>query len=47
MKRFLDFVKEKKEEDDPCWKGYRQFGTKDKDGKQVPNCVPENDESEQ
>jgi hypothetical protein len=24
----------------PCWKGYEQFGSKDKDGKSVPNCVP-------
>jgi hypothetical protein len=26
--------------DDPCWKGYVQLGTKQKDGKEVPNCVP-------
>lgn len=24
----------------PCWKGYKQVGMKDKGGKQVPNCVP-------
>jgi len=29
-----------KDEDDPCWKGYVQLGTKKKDGKEVPNCVP-------
>jgi len=29
-----------KEEDGPCWKGYEQIGMKDKNGKQVPNCVP-------
>lgn len=23
-----------------CWKGYEAYGTKMKDGKQVPNCVP-------
>jgi hypothetical protein len=23
-----------------CWKGYTQRGMKDKNGKQVPNCVP-------
>jgi len=23
-----------------CWKGYKQSGMKNKDGKQVPNCVP-------
>ena len=26
---------------DPCWKNYRQFGMKTKNGKEVPNCVPE------
>lgn len=25
---------------DPCWKGHHMVGTKSKDGKQVPNCVP-------
>ena len=28
------------EEGDPCWDGYKQIGMKDKDGKEVPNCVP-------
>jgi hypothetical protein len=23
-----------------CWSGYRQDGMKDKNGRQVPNCVP-------
>ncbi len=27
--------------DDPCWKGYKMVGKKNKGGKQVPNCVPE------
>jgi hypothetical protein len=27
-------------EENPCWKGYTQVGTKTKGGKQVPNCVP-------
>ncbi|MBC8111707.1 MAG: hypothetical protein H7Y04_11660 [Verrucomicrobia bacterium] len=26
---------------DPCWDGYQQAGTKKKDGKTVPNCIPE------
>lgn len=26
-------------EDDPCWDGYEQYGTKMKNGKEVPNCV--------
>ena len=29
-----------KEDKNPCWKGYKQVGMKDKGGKQVPNCVP-------
>lgn len=29
------------EDENPCWKGYRQVGMKNKGGKQVPNCVPE------
>ena len=28
-------------ESNPCWKGYKQVGMKNKGGKQVPNCVPE------
>jgi hypothetical protein len=27
----------------PCWKGYKQIGMKEKDGRQVPNCVPINE----
>jgi len=27
-------------EDSPCWKGYKQVGMKNKGGRQVPNCVP-------
>lgn len=29
------------ESKDPCWKGYKQLGMKTKDGKEVPNCIPE------
>ena len=28
-------------EDSPCWKGYKQVGMKTKNGREVPNCVPE------
>ena len=35
------FVNENK---DPCWKGYKQYGTKKKNGKEVPNCVPTNEQ---
>ena len=27
--------------DDPCWTGYRMYGKKNKNGKEVPNCIPE------
>ena len=25
--------------EEPCWKNYRQYGTKIVDGREVPNCV--------
>lgn len=28
----------------PCWAGYRQLGMKMKNGRQVPNCIPINEE---
>ena len=28
------------EKTNPCWKGYEMVGMKEKDGKEVPNCVP-------
>jgi hypothetical protein len=30
--------------DDPCWPGYTQYGTKDMDGREVPNCIPDEKE---
>jgi hypothetical protein len=33
-----------KEMENPCWKGYEMVGTKKKNGKEVPNCVPVNEE---
>ena len=33
--------KEDMAEAGPCWTGYKQVGMKTKNGKQVPNCVPE------
>ena len=34
-------ITEDKDEDDPCWDGYEMVGMKkDKDGNEVPNCVP-------
>ena len=37
MKTYKQFL-------EACWKGYKQVGMKDKNGKKVPNCVPENNE---
>ena len=31
----------KVDEEKPCWDGYVQIGMKKKNGKKVPNCVPE------
>ena len=35
------------EEKDPCWTGYKQVGMKKKNGKEVPNCVPEETDLEE
>jgi hypothetical protein len=34
------------ENNGPCWPGYKQVGTKMKNGKAVPNCVPTNEKIE-
>jgi hypothetical protein len=47
--KLKNIIKESKTiqiEDDPCWKNYQQIGTKMKNGKEVPNCVPKNEVSE-
>jgi len=36
-------IKPKNESEGPCWSGYKQVGMKNKNGKQVPNCVPVNE----
>lgn len=42
FKQFLEEVKEPTGKlKDACWKGYTAVGTKKKNGKTVPNCVPE------
>lgn len=40
LKSFKQFIEEK---NDPCWDGYKQYGTKEKNNKEVPNCVPVNE----
>lgn len=39
--KLLNILKEiQKSKKNPCWKGYKQLGTKEKNGKTVPNCIP-------
>ncbi len=40
MKTYKTFM----EKDDPCWKGYEMIGMKKKNGKEVPNCVPKEEQ---
>lgn len=44
MRLIKSIIQEKKKkmspDENPCWKGYEMIGTKMKDGKEVPNCVP-------
>jgi len=42
MRSFKEFGEEK----GPCWDGYVQVGTKMKNGKRVPNCVPKEEVEE-
>lgn len=35
---------EEAKDEDPCWDGYQQIGMKKKNGRKVPNCVPEETE---
>ena len=28
------------EDNNPCWDGYEMIGMKEKNGQEVPNCVP-------
>lgn len=51
MKTFKEFMAETKKPTGDlkkaCWKGYTDIGTKEKDGRTVPNCVPEDVELEE
>jgi hypothetical protein len=48
MISFQEYLKEVKEPTgklkDACWAGYTAVGMKKKNGKMVPNCVPQNEE---
>ena len=38
--RAVKAMMEEKKMGNPCWKGYKAYGMKKKNGKEVPNCVP-------
>ena len=38
--RFVEFIEENLRTKNPCWSGYKPVGTKKKNGRTVPNCVP-------
>jgi hypothetical protein len=40
LKDYQAAANESVNEASPCWKGYKQVGMKNKGGRQVPNCVP-------
>ena len=41
--RKLEQIKNEMGLEDACWPGYEAIGTKELDGKEVPNCVPKKD----
>ena len=45
-KKTIETYEEVTEDEDPCWDGYKQLGMKKKGGKQVPNCVKEEETGE-
>lgn len=42
--KIASYIKEKMGLEDACWEGYEPIGTKILDGREVPNCVPINEE---
>jgi len=45
IKNFADF--QKLDENKPCWVGYKQIGTKKKNRRKVPSCVPVSESEDQ
>jgi GNAT superfamily N-acetyltransferase len=45
--RKRDNILAQEEDKDPCWKNYKQLGTKKKNGRTVPNCVPVSEDQDQ
>jgi hypothetical protein len=46
-KEYVDYemMNENSQLDEKCWEGYKRDGSKKKNGKMVPNCVPTNEAS--
>ena len=48
MRKLIETVKAFSEADEnPCWDGYEQYGMKKKGKKEVPNCVPVEEDAEE
>ena len=47
LRRTIRRILIEKKKDDPCWDDYEMVGTKQKGGKEVPNCVPMGDEADE
>lgn len=48
MRKFIDSVSRfLTESEDPCWDGYEQYGMKKKGKKEVPNCVPVEEDADE
>ena len=43
IQSYDEFLESRK---NPCWKGYKQIGTKIKKSRKVPNCVRVNEQEE-
>jgi len=44
IEEVYNFLMNYNESKKACWKGYKQVGFKTKDGKKVPNCVPDSED---
>ena len=43
--KVTEILSESLRTENPCWKGYHPVGTKKKNGRTVPNCVPKANEA--
>jgi len=46
LKKYIISEAKKELKNNPCWQGYEMIGKKNKNNKEVPNCVPKNENSD-